>query len=487
TLIRQATIADRREALAAAEKTLRDILADPAQARWKEPAERLLGLVRAKLYPQERMAELSAALSKPGLGKAIAQAMVDFTTLWDHENKGPVEQSDLADWITAFQQGNTARAIEQWRRGESPAWLVAALASVKPGDPAAADLVEAGRKVGPEHPAYATVAYHGIALQIARGERDPAREWADRALAAKLPVSVQNAIRGQRMTLAHDWTDYLRHASRMPVAVTAVEVDERLEDYSEAAPARPIFDRDFTEALNQHVPLALWVDGGASPLLPRELQLRIAQAGWVRAALLGRTGEARALGRRVAELDPELAEAMRDYAARQGADDAKFTAVFWILRTPGLGPEVRDGLGRLTETRKIDNYRDNWWRLPKPKDSKTATPPAPSAPIPPDVPEHPVDPPAFLAQDQRTAGDKEWLELRAAAHTAPNYLCAQTLVWAAAHPDDPRVPEALHLSVRATRYSLPDAATSDYSRKAFQLLHARYPQTRWAQQTKYWY
>ena len=66
-------------------------------------------------------------------------------------------------------------------------------------------------------------------------------------------------------------------------------------------------------------------------------------------------------------------------------------------------------------------------------------------------------------------------------------MVALPLPWARAHREDPRVPEALHLCVRATRLGMTGPDTSAFSRRAFQLLHARYPKSEWAEKTKYWY
>jgi len=54
-------------------------------------------------------------------------------------------------------------------------------------------------------------------------------------------------------------------------------------------------------------------------------------------------------------------------------------------------------------------------------------------------------------------------------------------------PDDQRLAEALHLVVRATRYGCSDDGTAQISKQAFDVLHARYPNSSWAKQTPYWY
>jgi hypothetical protein len=96
-------------------------------------------------------------------------------------------------------------------------------------------------------------------------------------------------------------------------------------------------------------------------------------------------------------------------------------------------------------------------------------------------------PQIFLSSAQRAAGEREWAALAERAAVATNFLCAETLAWAKPHPGDPRLPEALYLAVRATRYGPADKSTRDYSRQSFELLHRRFPNSEWARKTKYWY
>ena len=70
---------------------------------------------------------------------------------------------------------------------------------------------------------------------------------------------------------------------------------------------------------------------------------------------------------------------------------------------------------------------------------------------------------------------------------APDYLEPTVLAWAKAHPDDPRVPEALHLAVTAGHLSCSTGRTAEYSKQAFTMLHKSYPNSEWAKKTKYWY
>ena len=117
---------------------------------------------------------------------------------------------------------------------------------------------------------------------------------------------------------------------------------------------------------------------------------------------------------------------------------------------------------------RIEPTRENWWIPAKPR----------VAP--------PNDIPLFLNAADRKIAAVEWKTL-AAIPSGVDWLGALTLAFAAAHPDDPRVPEALHLVVRASRYSIPGEHTAGFSYRAFTLLHRRYPDTEWAHKTPYWF
>jgi hypothetical protein len=127
---------------------------------------------------------------------------------------------------------------------------------------------------------------------------------------------------------------------------------------------------------------------------------------------------------------------------------------------------VDSGYGRDTgEPTKIDPFRDNWWCSPKAIDS-------PGAP--------------FLPATSRAQAAAERHKLQSVPPT-PDWLAAQTLAFARAHSQDPRVPEALYLVVRATRFGCTGGQTGDFSHRAFDLLHRSYPGSEWAAKTPYWF
>ena len=93
---------------------------------------------------------------------------------------------------------------------------------------------------------------------------------------------------------------------------------------------------------------------------------------------------------------------------------------------------------------------------------------------------------AFLDEASRQQAAMEWDRL-SSLPPAANYLGGVAIAYARAHPDDPRVPEALYRVVRATYYGCTDDNTGKVSKEAFDLLHGRYPKSPWTEKTPYWF
>jgi hypothetical protein len=404
-------------------------------ARWHVPANGLLGYVRVRLHPAERMHELALALVRPNSEATIGQDLIDYLTQFDKDVK-PQPSDDLTDWILSFQSGG-AGGLEKWRARHTLPWLIAALQAAKPGDAAAPELLAAARQVKPDSPAFVTVGYHMVRLL----PPDDAHAKAAELLAGNLPLAARNQFRAKRMELARNFDEFLEFASRRPVAEASDEgvrllVPDATEDY---------LDADAADILNRDIPLALLKQAAASSRLPDRIRQELGRVASVRALLL--------------------------------SDSPPFDEVLALLNMPGMRPYIDSGYGRYTrELAKIDSYRDNWWcssgAIYVPFNSILRKPTFPGAP--------------FLSAADREQAAAEWKKLQSLP-TAPDWFVAQTLAFAQAHPQDPRVPEALHLAVRATRYGCTDTATGDLSHRAFDLLHRRYPDNEWARKTPYWF
>jgi hypothetical protein len=475
-LIREGTLLKRPEKLREAQSKLATLRSDP---HWRDSARGLEDFVAAALDPKAALIQLGAEWAKPGIPNRIDRVLTDYTHIADREGvELPTAESEVADWIVSFQTGKSLdHIIDRWRKGGGDQWLVAALAWADPNNAAVPDAVAAARRLAPTSPAWATATYYGIRLQIQRGETDAARDWADAALATKQTVGVENLLRAERLRLVRDWDEFLRYAVRKPAGMTSFESGDDPPDPS----AGPALDLDFTTPMNRAVPLSDWTRAAQAAALPRSRQEDIAQAGWVRAVLLGDAATARTLGARLRDLRQPAAAAMTDYLAHPDS----FTAAFWMLRLPGLSPILRSGVGRQSELNKIDSFRDNWWRIDTiPGQLETDRNHEPLHDL---YPPGEIGPREFLPATDRSAGEAQYKRLTASAATGVNYLCGIAIEFAKSHPQDPRVPEALHLAVRATRYGITDDASHAFSKQAFEILHRRYPNSEWAKNTKYYY
>jgi len=224
-------------------------------------------------------------------------------------------------------------------------------------------------------------------------------------------------------------------------------------------------------------------EAAMSPSLPTNLRRDLAQAVWVRAVLLNDFTTADELVPTLKTLVPGLTSVLDGYA-KATPENKKFSALYGWLKSPGIEPVVDIGIGRDTPLSEQDSYRDNWWCGASVEEGSESAFAENT-----EITSFTADTkriPEFLTATQRTAGAREWTNLRALG-VMPNYLCKQMIQWATKDPDDPRLPEALHLAVNATRYGCGDKDTGRWSKAAFDLLHRKYPNTTWAKKTKYWF
>jgi tetratricopeptide (TPR) repeat protein len=426
------------------------VLADPAAARWHVSARGLIEFTRAKADPAGRTRELAAAVLQPG-SPTLARDAFEYHFLLDYRTSPPRED-DITDWILTLQQGAAPHAVERWRATRTAAWLAAALVKVSTGDAAVPELLAAAREVKPDAPAFATVRFHSARLSPGEGARSTAEE----ALRAQLPASARNLFRAVLLREARTFEEFLRYAPR-----TAVGAEY---DVQQAKPDSSAYlDADAATMLTRGVPLARLQEAAASPLLPEAARRQLADVVFVRGVLLA--------GR-----------------------PATWDEVYRLLKTPGLKPYVDTGFGRYEkDPAKIENFRDNWWCTVHPVEDAEddsgsfffrmrAALPEPLKALYPSGQMSAV----FLPEAERAQAAAEWKQL-AALPTAPTWLGREVMRLAEATPAEPRLPEALHLVVRAGRYGCADATTREYSRRAFQLLHRRFPGSEWARKTPYYY
>jgi hypothetical protein len=506
TYIRQATVTAGQKPpdpglLKQAAAELESVIKAGDMAALHDAARGLLHFVEARLDPAGRLATVAKLLETTGDEAGVSQDLVDFRLLMDRfaEMDAAAQArirgtSELIDWIASIQgkEGAFEHALGRWRDTKSEAWLVAAMTKAGARENAAQDLIEAAARLAPASPAYPTALYHRIRLLAGSKRASDARELIDRELPRlrrEQAIPTVNLFLAERMELARNLAEFLAFAPRRALGV-ATFGDWDMEPFEGARPGttRTLFDADSVEVFNRGLPLSMLREAALGSTLPASLRPRLVLIAWARAAILGDEAAAEALAPAFEKTWPKTGPYLERYRKAAPGAARKFAAADLMLHFPGIKPFLFSGVNMRLKLEGIDDFRDNWWcaaRGPNLTDppiqqlweqfDKEKTLPAGGA-----------LPGPFLSAAERSTLAAEWSKL-VQAHAGSTWLGAAAVEWARANPGDARVPEALHLSVRASRYGCNDAQTGAWSHRAFDLLHQRYPASRWTQATPLWF
>jgi hypothetical protein len=245
------------------------------------------------------------------------------------------------------------------------------------------------------------------------------------------------------------------------------------------------FDADAATVFNKLMPVTIAAEVAQNKNLAANLRRDVAQATFMRAAMLDQAVTANKAATALATLTPELRDLLTDYQRAATPDARRFAVAYLALKYPGLRPFVSIGLGRTTALSDVDEYRDNWWCAEPPSTSKIDYYEGDENEQKEASAKKSIPAPQFLKRSQAEgAGQAAALE---ALGSGPNYLAQIVIGWANKNATDKRVPEALHLAVKSTRFGCTDKDTGRWSKAAFDLLHRKYPTTSWAKETKYWF
>lgn len=512
SLLRQATIPETldRQHMLAAQAEFRAVLTDRSAAVVHDSAKGLLGLITFRIEPVQRLKDVSAPIATAEAVTAdqlneyerVMDVLLGDTTTFDYESlrdrDAIAATAELNDWVTVMQGRGAApdaRAVAQWKRTSSPAWLVAALWKVPPADPDAPALLDAGGRVAKTSPAYLTVAFLRVRLLVARGETDQAR-----ALLATLPsqplpgadAETVNLLNAERFKVSRSMTELLNAAARIVASERLDFASWKDADPDPAAAAvkrAPVFDDDAGIVFSWHLPLARLVEASSSTVLPARLRLRVASAAFTRAWMLGRDTEALALAPVLRTLSPAAAADVQTFESA-APGDRHIAGLRLLLRTPGLrgdvtGLEDDESYDEKDLRRTFDHlFRRNWWCAFSMQNKGGGEPDSEVVTLLYDSREDLW--PSFITSDERAAVQRE-RQAMTAIGAAPNYLAAESVKWAKSRPQDLDAAEALAHAVEGTRWGCGDARTTDASRAAFQTLHQLFPRSEWARRTRYWY
>lgn len=447
-----------------------------------------LNFVRVRTEPEKRAVEISEALAGPAPDPNFHHDLADLS--WILRRQVKIENPPpLLAWIAAWRGAGTSPSVYgTWQDTHALPWLVMALYKAAPTDEFASQLIGEAAKITPASPAYPTVFFHRVRLLTGLKRADEARALLDAELAqarTQTPNSYRNALLGERMQVARNFTEFLTYAPRTLQESDSEDAEDLQSQCNALAKAQneiascperknPEFDEDAASVLDQLTPLNRLIEAANSPHLPENLRKAIAITAWTRSVLLEDAAS-------TAKLALLLPKEIRDTAG----SSIGFPADLAILRNPGIRPYLEAGIPRVSSFSAFDELRDNWWCKPW----EPVTDEYPPKPIPLVVP-------AFVDANQKTLAGAEYARLQKLPDSV-TVIGQRVIDYAKDHADDPLVPEALALTVRAGHYACaangaisPDGKGSEYTpvgKSAFELLHRRYPKSPWALKTKYYY
>ncbi|MBV1776527.1 hypothetical protein KSF73_12490 [Burkholderiaceae bacterium DAT-1] len=452
------------------------------------PAARMVNLVDTWLEPAKRLRQLDQVLSDPKQRTINPQDLADYLSLLDSIPTEAGAAGEMTRWINVMSQSAKlnpalmryygdvpesdkadlqqalATARSEWKRTGDGAWLLAMLSSAH-ADEIRADELAAAEQIPQTSPLWHSIAWHRARVQLMKG--DPAR--ADRIVDAALADQTTSPSTRNR------WL-HLKTLSAATVEAWASSLKRKVAELPEAEPipdegkGQPdlVMDIDGRFQLYRTMPLSRLVAIHDAAILPAQMKQDLAQKIWVRAVLL----DAHDIARRFAGIvsqqpDNKVRPALwQRYAAAPDDAGRKLVATLILVETRDLDPAPYKASGQLGS---YLCYPAEWASNDVPVDPEAGMQ---------------ALAPAFLSADERTAAVKE-VDLLSALPARAVHLGGAVINWAGTHLDDPDAPRVLHALVGATRPSCVNGG--EVSKKAFRLLHSKWPKSEWARATPYHY
>jgi len=451
---------------------LDDVVLDPTCAQAHAGAIRYRTLVLSRLQADARIRETSIRLASQHVGSEMEDLLGDYTTLLD-KDPSPValnapDADRLSAWIGVMKTPANGpafeRALQIYSKSRSPVWLVAALVSAENArDPRLSPLLDAVSGVPASAPAYPTLILEWVRLSRGRGVSEAdvfARLQRARGAVPDATASTKNAFVLAAARSSPTIADFVSNSAVVPAG--NVEGTGATIPDPGATPTIP----DDVAHLMQRLPLASWREAALSPALPASVRGDVTAAAWVRAILLGDLAAAHAVAPAAEATNPSLAPAIAGVDVATTPLERRLAFLAALLHAPKLGPDVEAWRIVPTALAAIESSSAGYlWCKVSATDASQA---------------------AFLSPDDRARAATETTALSALGSGA-TFVATEAVALATTAPQDPRVPELLHLAVRMTRFGCKDEKNLEASRRAFEVLHARYPGSTWAKRTPYYF
>ncbi|MCB1049375.1 MAG: hypothetical protein H6510_17335 [Acidobacteria bacterium] len=469
-LFRRAQFADSAsEGLAIAQQALDQINAYLANSpALLLDAQKLRLRILARFFGASALTELGKILSQPGSIENFEVVLWQYVNLFEAGFQ-PQQPDPLFTWLSSFSSGRAGNL-----ESSNPNRLTQ-LYSVKADDPQLSALLAWVDTLQPDNPAYATALARAISLNTQSGHLQAARRhWAKlQQFAATRPedIPLANECASLGLSLCEDWPSLF---ARLPRKVWATDFQT---DFGQSVEWN--FDQDALALFNSYLPLNRWIQFAQSPHLPERLRLGVAEVAMTRALLLQDFQALEAITKLLPKTNA-YQSVSEHLLTLTDPEETKIQTVFFLLQNPGLTIELRANRFEWVDPAYSDSIRGNWWP------SQIQYFYGWRAPYAESKGQGLLKIPVVVTGNEQDQAEQELQKLKQCV-PAPDYMTRQWLALAESYPNHPLIAEGLFLAIRATRYGERGEQTSQWSRRAFTLLHKRYPDSEWAKKAKYWY
>ncbi|WP_397404135.1 hypothetical protein [Phenylobacterium sp.] len=548
SLIRAALTLRTPDAFARARAGVAELQRMPVATYGRAEAQKMLRALSYRDQPAVLMVELERELGRRDPPDDIAVSFRDYADLYDQGVAKPEamdwiatlqakptakaleaaygdtnSDAALAALTSRTRADALAHARDRWARTSDPAWLIAALSLVDPGALEVPGLLADAGKVGASHPAWLTVQFHSLRLTLATAPAPASRKRLDALLQRPdLSASDRNLFTAQRAQVASDLREFAKLALRKRVCANdqadgCVRGFWQTDAYQEWSLYDGIGREGVTglgedaRAVIDRLPLATRIELSRDAQLPASLRLDVALTSFARAVILSDNASADGMARDLETLLPQMAGDWRRARTAPMGPEKRFAQFMIFAKIPGLRLDLVDYTRPEGTVAQFQRYWVPWMVLPRGR-PVIATPPSLAryqmAGVEPDSDARAdltclgecghgaagLRMPDFAAATSAQADSERGyfinrgpvfdFETPLESPPGARSMWDEILVYARANPTSPEVPEALYWLVRVGRWG----GSHDHSgRRAFELLHARYPASAWTKRTPYYY
>jgi len=472
----------RRPHLEKAKIVFENVLKDDSLSSIHEGADSLLNYVNFRIDPEKRFRDTEGILLTSHNAKEVVNNLEDFSLLFPqyyyrNDEKYILEKGgDLSQWIYVWKnsdQSNLELALKKYQQTKSLPWLLASLKLMTPEHPLRDEVIRESLKIPKDSSAYLTANYYRLRPLIKTGKNmEEVRKDIDRILEIipeESPMA-KNYFDDLRMIVAKNLKESLSYSLRKVVAV-------KTDITSGVAEEIYLIDGKVKQFFNEFLPLEKWVEiASANDAFSPQIIKQIRLITLVRAILLDDFGTAERIANLLVSTDSILKEDLSGFLQAKNYNEKKFTIALFILKYYRLNHTLDSRLDEIlvneSSVKEKDIYRRNWWCNYPPRYGYKSY--------------ELNDLMKFISSEEIQTAKLENEKIYKII--APNYLSEVIINYALENPNDSRVLEALHLAVMSTRSAeCGDEKTSEFSQRAFRVLHSNYPNNYWTQQTPYWY